>query len=515
MLQIQHLSIFHNKDLTDLIRDFSFVLNPGDKAVIIGEEGNGKSTLLKLLVDPLLVDDYVEYAGDIRLRGEVIGYLPQELPEADREKTLYAFFSEVPDFLDESPRELAEMAGSFGLATDFFYADQTLGTLSGGEKIKAQLARVLLQKPTVLLLDEPSNDLDIDTLRWLERYLAACPLPLLFVSHDETLIERVANVVIHLEKVRKKTVPRHTVARMPYRQYIDERLSKFARQEQLARKEQDEFDQRMEKYRQIEQKVEHQQNAISRQNPSGGRLLKKKMHAVKSMGRRFEREAEDMTQMPDVEEAILLRFQGTVPVPRGKTVIDLDLPELAVDGRVLARNLRLHVSGGEKLCLIGRNGIGKTTLLRRIADELLARTDIRAGYMPQNYEDLLAREKTAVDFLAVTGFKEETTKIRTWLGSMKFTTEEMERPIAELSGGQKAKLFFLKMNLDGANVLLLDEPTRNFSPLSNPVIREVLGVFTGTILSISHDRAFLRDVCDRVMELTPEGLVPVDRERLA
>ena len=232
------------------------------------------------------------------------------------------------------------------------------------------------------------------------------------------------------------------------------------------------------------------------------------------MGRRYEREAEDMTQMPDTEEAILLRFQGTVPVPRGKTVLDLDLPELVIEDRVLARNLRLHVSGGEKLCLIGRNGIGKTTMLRRIAEDLLTRADIHAAYMPQNYEDLLAGNKTAVDFLSITGFKEETTKIRTWLGSMKFTSEEMERPIQELSGGQKAKLFFLKMNLDGANVLLLDEPTRNFSPLSNPVIREVLGAFTGTILSISHDRAFMRDVCDRVLELTPEGLVPVDRERI-
>jgi ATPase subunit of ABC transporter with duplicated ATPase domains len=278
------------------------------------------------------------------------------------------------------------------------------------------------------------------------------PFPVIFVSHDETLIERTANVVIHLEKVRKKTLPRHTIARMPYRQYIDERLSRFEHQEQLANKEREEYDRKMAKYRQIEAKVEHQQNAISRQDPSGGRLLKKKMHAVKSMGRRFEREKGDMTEHPDTEEAILLRFQGTTPVPSGKTVLELDLPELRIGDTVLARNLRLHVSGGEKLCITGRNGAGKTTLLRRIADELCARNDIRAAYMPQNYEELLDETKTPVAFLSRTGFKEETTRIRTWLGSMKFTAEEMARPIAELSGGQKAKLFFTKMNLDGANV---------------------------------------------------------------
>ena len=500
MLQLNSLTIFHKTDLTDLVRDLSYTLRPGDKTVIIGEEGNGKSTLLKLLVNPALVEDYVEYTGDIVVRDELIGYLPQELPAADKEKTLYAFFSELPLFLEFTPRELADISNALGLSLDFFYSDQPVGTLSGGERIKAQFARMLLQRPTVLLLDEPSNDIDIATLEWLERFLVDSPFPVIFVSHDETLIERTANVVIHLEKVRKKTLPRHTIARMPYRQYIDERLSRFAHQEQLASKEREEYDRKMATYRQIEAKVEHQQNAISRQDPAGGRLLKKKMHAVKSMGRRFEREKGDMTEHPDTEEAILLRFQGTTPVPSGKTVLELDLPELRIGDTVLARNLRLHVSGGEKLCITGRNGAGKTTLLRRIADELCARNDIRAAYMPQNYEELLDETKTPVAFLSRTGFKEETTRIRTWLGSMKFTAEEMARPIAELSGGQKAKLFFTKMNLDGANVMILDEPTRNFSPLSNPVIRDVLKAYEGTIISVSHDRRYIAEVCDRVVD---------------
>ncbi len=510
MLQINHLSVFHKKDLSDLLRDFSFVLRPNDKVVIIGEEGNGKSTLLKLLVDDALVSGYVEYTGEILRRDERIGYLPQEFPEADKEKTVYSFFLEVPDFLDQTPRELSEISSTFGLTTDFFYSEQKIASLSGGEKIKVQFARLILSRPTVLLLDEPSNDIDIGTLKWLERYIAGSPIPVMFVSHDETLIERTANVVIHLEKVRKKTVPRHTVARLSYRQYIDERLSSFDHQEQMARKEKSEYERKMEKYRQIESKVEHQQQTVSRQDPHAGRLLKKKMHAVKSMGRRFEREAEDMTQMPDAEESILLRFRDTVSVPSGKTVLDLNLAELAVSGRVLARNIRLGVFGGEKICIIGKNGVGKTTLLRRIATDLLARTDIRAAYMPQNYEEAFDGSKNPIEFLSHAGSKEETTLIRTWLGSMKFTAEEMERPVSELSGGQKAKLFFLGMNLDGANVLLLDEPTRNFSPLSNPVIRKVLGAFSGTILSISHDRKFMSEVCGKVYEMKADGMVQVD-----
>ncbi len=500
MLQINHLSIHHKKDLTDLVRDLSYSLRPGDKTVLIGEEGNGKSTLLKLLVDPASVEAYVEYSGDIVVRDERIGYLPQALPSSDRCMTLYEFFSEIPSFLEFTPRELADISNALGLPLDFFYSDQQVGTLSGGECIKAQFARILLGHPTVLLLDEPSNDIDIATLEWLEHFLVKTPLPVLFVSHDETLIERTAQVVIHLEMVRKKTLPRHTIARMPYRQYIDERLSRFSHQEQLANKEREEYDKKMAKYRQIEAKVEHRQNAVSRQDPSGGRLLKKKMHAVKSMGRRFEREKDDMTQHPDTEEAILLRFQGTQPVPSGKIVLDLVVPELRIGDKILATNLHLHVSGGEKLCITGRNGAGKTTLLRYIADSLCARTDIRAAYMPQNYEDLLDGTKNPVEFLSRTGFKEETTRIRTWLGSMKFTAEEMARPISELSGGQKGKLFFTKMNLDGANVLILDEPTRNFSPLSNPVIREVLQAFEGTIISVSHDRKYIAGVCDRVLE---------------
>lgn len=536
MIQVKNLHLMHKKDLRTLLDDFSFALNPGDKAVVIGEEGNGKSTLLKWLVNPALVEDYVEAEGEHITGGARIGYLPQELPEEEKGRTIYEFFCGEEEFFLQDPGELGRLAKELGLPADFYYGEQKMYTLSGGEKVKAQMARILLGKPDAFLLDEPSNDIDIDTLEWMERFISEARQPVLYISHDETLIERTANVVIHLEQIRRKTVSRHTVARMPYREYLSHRENVMDNQMQMALDERRQERIRREKLNRIMQRVEHEQNVISRQDPHGGRLLKKKMKAVKSMEKRFDKAAGQMTERPEEEEAILLRFSPDIRLPAGKIVLDFHLDALAAGetepdfrraglteekkgegtectpSRVLARNIHLLVRGPEKVCMIGRNGVGKTTLLKRIAAELLPRQDIKAAYMPQNYEELLDLDKTPVDYLSKSGHKGEITKIRTWLGSMKYTADEMEHPIRELSGGQKAKIFLLKMNLSGANVLILDEPTRNFSPLSNPVIRQVLRDFGGAIISISHDRKYIGEVCETIYQLTEDGLRRVTQD---
>ena len=569
MIQINELTVTHRKDLRVILENFNLVLNDGDKAVIVGEEGNGKSTLMKWIYDPALTEAYAETEGERILGGERTGYLPQELPAADQGKTLYDYFAEEECFWSQTPKDLAGLAARFGVEKDFFYRGQRMDSLSGGEKVKAQLMRLLMREPTVLLLDEPSNDIDIATLELLEELINGWKKIVLYISHDETLIENTANMVIHLEQIRRKTKCRYTVAKMPYREYVRERLQRFEKQEQMAFNDRREKRLRDERYRRVYQSVEHAQATVSRQSPGEAKNLKDKMHTVKAMGKRFARQDEEMTEMPEQEEAIFFKLGGQEAcIPAGKTVLEFELDELRTPGRdagtqgagmpkenaesggtgalagktetegarlpvenaeaegvgvtvgntesestevsaeprVLARNIFLRIRGSEKICIIGANGAGKTTLLRQIADSLLKRTDLRAEYMPQNYEDLLDLSVTPVEYLDRSGDKVERTRIRTYLGSLRFTEDEMARPIRELSGGQKAKVLLLKMSLSDANVLILDEPTRNFSPLSGPVIRRMIREFPGAVLSISHDRKYIDEVCDTVYRLTPEGL---------
>lgn len=171
MLQVKNLNITHKKDLRILLQDFSCVLNAGDKAAIIGEEGDGKSTLLKWIFDPDIIEDYTEAAGERIVSGERLAYLPQELPGEYAGKSVYEFFAEEPSFYERTPKELGKLAKDFNISREFFYGEQLMETLSGGEKVKAQLMRLLLSDPTVLLLDEPSNDIDMETLEWLEKMI--------------------------------------------------------------------------------------------------------------------------------------------------------------------------------------------------------------------------------------------------------------------------------------------------------------------------------------------------------
>ncbi|MBR3794571.1 MAG: ABC-F family ATP-binding cassette domain-containing protein [Clostridia bacterium] len=505
MLTIQNLTLTHKKDLTTLIENLSFTVNPGERIALIGEEGNGKSTLLRALMGDDAIDAYIEMTGRI-VNTFKTGYLPQELPAQDRSRSAYEYFCESADFFDQTPRELGELASRLRLPGDVFYSEQTMETFSGGERVKLQLARLLMCAPQLLLLDEPSNDLDLDTVRWLEEFLVSCGLAVLFVSHDETLLRRAATGVVLIERLRRRQVPRAAVYRLGYDAFVSTRADLFAHQEQVARKEREELCKKMQRYNQIRQKVEHAQNTISRQDPQGGRLLKKKMHAVTSMGKRFEREAQEMTGMPESEEAIFAKLTCT-PLPPSKVVLDLDLPELSVEGRVLCRDIRLTVRGGEKVCITGKNGAGKSTLLRVIRDTLRARSDLRVFYMPQDPGDLLDMDKTPVEILTDKGGKEENVRICVALGSMKFTQDEMNHPCRGLSGGQKAKLMFLAMAQSGADVLLLDEPTRNLSPLSGPVVRELFSQYPGCIIAVSHDAMFISQVCTRSVVLLENGLI--------
>lgn len=178
------------------------------------------------------------------------------------------------------------------------------------------------------------------------------------------------------------------------------------------------------------------------------------------------------------------------------------------DLTVLVDSLSFTLNDGERLALIGEEGNGKSTLLHLIRNTLEKRSDLRVFYMPQDAGDLLDFSLSPVELLSPSGKKEERSRAGILLGSMKFTADEMNHPSAGLSGGQKAKLMFLMMAESGANVLLLDEPTRNLSPLSGPVIRELLAEYPGCIITVSHDRRLIQEVCTRTVTLTPEGVHP-------
>ena len=330
---------------------------------------------------------------------------------------------------------------------------------------------------------------------------------MLYVSHDETLIEKTANMIVHIEQLSRKTKSRYTVSRLTYKEYMEDRRKNFEKQLQQSVNEEKEKKKRDEKYMKIYQSVERAMASVSRQAPSEAKNLKDKMHSVKAMSKRYEKMDENITKRPEQEAAIFFKLGNEKSkMPAGKVVIDIEKEKLSIGEKVLSENIKLYVRGPEKICIIGKNGAGKTTLLKNIAEMLQNRTDIRVEYMPQNYEEKLNLEMTPVDYLDKSGDKEERTRIKTYLGALKYTTEEMEHPIRELSGGQKAKVFLLKMSMSDANVLILDEPTRNFSPLSGPVIRKMLKEYPGTIISISHDRKYIEEVCDKIYRLEKNGL---------
>lgn len=502
MLELKNITIHLKKDGRCIADNFSFTLGRGEKAAIIGEEGNGKSTLLKYIYQQELVEPYCSYSGEVLKKGRA-AYLPQFMEESAGALSLAEYFADTEYYLH------MDMLHRLGLEAEFILSGQRLSTLSGGEKVKVQLARLLMEEPDILLLDEPTNDLDIPTLQWLEGFIAQSRLPILYISHDEALIENTANVIVHMEQIIRKTQCRITVSRCPYREYLARRRNSFAHQEQVAKKQRDDYDRQMKKWRKIYNRVDHEQQAISRQDPGGGRLLKKKMHAVLSMGKRFEREKEEFLDFPEEEEAILTRFDPAIRLPAGKTVLDFSLDRLCAGGRTLSRDIRLHVCGGAHIGIIGRNGVGKSTLLGLLWQALKGREDIIAAFMPQNYAEALPLDKTPIAYLAESYTREEVTRARSCMGSMRFTHEEMTGAIEDLSGGQKAKILFLDMVLRGANVLLLDEPTRNFSPLSGPVVRGALADFGGALISVSHDRKYLQEVCSGVYELRENGLFAV------
>lgn len=498
MLQIQDLTIIQEKDLHTLIEKLNTTINIGDKVAIIGEEGTGKSTLLQYLYSPSLITDYTSVTGNVINHFHAIGYLPQILPLEDSRLSIHDYLYKDIDYTLFDFHLLYQLAVSLHFDSRRFDDEkQTVGQLSGGEKIKLQLLKILAHQPDLLLLDEPSSDLDLETLTWLEEFIATSPLTILFISHDEQLLSKTATHIIHLEQIKKGSQAQSTSSAISYQNYKKQRQEARMKQERIANKEREEQKARMEKLNRTKSAVRH--DLTTTKNDVAGRLLAKKMKNLLSREKRFEREAENFTELPDNPDKIGLFFEGIQTLPSQKVLIVYQDEKLTT-GQVI----QLTVKGQEKIAFIGRNGIGKTMLLRKIYHDLKAKTGISVGYMPQEYTETIDQSLTALDFLSQPGREEEA---RTLLASLKFNRKEILHPISGLSGGQKAKLFLAKMVFNRNNVLLLDEPTRHFSPTSQPEIRRLLTDYPGAILTVSHDRTFIEQVCHKIYELDEETLI--------
>ena len=508
MIKINHLTITQNKDLRDLISNLNITIQDGEKVAIIGEEGNGKSTLLRTLMGERLADFTIR--GEIQSDLQSLAYIPQHLPEELKKKSLQDYFFLESANLDYSI--LYRLAEELHFDSSRFTSDQEIGSLSGGEALKIQLIHELAKPFEILFLDEPSNDLDLETVDWLKGQIQKTRQTVIFISHDEDFLSQTADTIVHLRLVKHRKEAETLVEHLDYDCYSEQRKADFARKSQQAANDQRSYEKTMEKHRRVKQKVE---TALrNTKNDVAGRLLAKKMKNVLSQEKRFEKEAQSMTQKPLEEEQIQLFFSDIQPLPASKVLVQLEKENLSIGERVLAQELQLTVRGQDKIGIIGPNGIGKSTLLAKLQQLLNNKREISLGFMPQDYQETLNLDLSPVEFLSQTGHKEELQKIQSHLASLNFSYPEMHHKIHSLSGGQQGKLLLLNLVLRKPNFLLLDEPTRNFSPTSQPEIRKLFANYPGGLVTVSHDRRFLKEVCRSIYRLTKNGLEIVDLQDL-
>ena len=508
MIQIHKLTITHNKDLRNLVSDLTMVIREGEKVAIIGEEGNGKSTLLQTLMGKQPLDFTI--SGRIHSDFGPYSYIPQSLPADLKTLSLHDYFFSSQDNLDYS--RIYRFAEELQFDSDRFASQQLIGSLSGGEALKVQLIHELSKPFEVLFLDEPSNDLDLDTVLWLKKQIQRIKETVIFISHDEDFLSQTADTIIHLRLVKHRKEAETLVEHLDYDRYSAQRKANFARQSQQAANDQRAYDKTMEKHRRVKQNVE---NALrNTKNDVAGRLLAKKMKNVLSQEKRYEKAAQSMTQKPLEEEQIQLFFSDIQPLAASKVLLRLENETLSIGERVLAQGLQLTVRGQEKIGIIGPNGVGKSTLLGKLQQLLSDKREISLGFMPQDYQETLNLDLSPVEFLSQTGHKEELQKIQSHLASLNFSYPEMHHHIHSLSGGQQGKLLLLNLVLRKPNFLLLDEPTRNFSPTSQPEIRKLFANYPGGLVTVSHDRRFLKEVCTSIYRLTEHGLEVVDLQEL-
>ncbi len=492
----------------DVFAGLEFAIAHGDKVALVGPNGAGKTTLLRLILgleEPT--------AGSVhRARGLRTGYLPQT-PEFPSQQTLYGEMLSVFAALQEQQRALemlaeqmasapnadeliaryAEAEHKFDLAGGYTYEHRIrrvlsglgfgpdawawpISVLSGGQVTRALLAKLLLQEPDLLVLDEPTNYLDLEALEWLESYLQEWPNSLLVVSHDRYFLNKVVSRVWELNHGRLEFY------RGNYSSYV------LQRQERMAR--------RLEEYRKQQEAIAQTEDFIRR--------YKAGQRSKEARGRETRLERLERLEAPQANRQMRLRMSATLRagdnvLSSNGVVIGYEAKPNAAEGgaeayqHVLFRSGPFLLQRGQRVALLGPNGSGKTTFLRTIlgqvkplAGHIRIGASVRIGYLPQSQEHL-SGDKTVLDHILAAG-KLEIEQARNLLGRFLFSGDDVFKPTRILSGGERSRLALALLSLQDPNFLLLDEPTTHLDLESQEVLQEVLANFGGTMLFISHDR---------------------------
>lgn len=510
MIDGKHITITVLKDLRPLVKDFSFTISDGEKIGLIGEEGNGKSTLLKALYDPSLIEGYAQLDGSIVCSKGRKAYLSQFAFDEIIEGSVYSYLSANSDLNKMEWEEIDSWCRKLNLDSELLYSERNYSSLSGGERMKLKLFAILASKPTFLFLDEPTNDLDEESRRALASVISSYPYTVIFVTHDVELLRRCATGLIHLEIANKKTEPKAETIHDPYDVYLEKRQNSLEKQNELALNQRRQKEIRDRKYQRLYQNVRTQLENTNSRDPITGRLLKKKMKAVKAMGARFEKEDEKMVKIPHPEREMGLTLWKERPANEGNLLLELEIPEFKVGEKVLAHNLRFAIHYGERICIIGNNGVGKSTFLDLLWSKLKSHRDLKPLYMTQDYTRFFDSEESAVEFVSShSSLKEDKEKARDYLGAAGLVYTEMERPSKELSGGEKAKAFFAKMAYEQNRLILMDEPNRNVSPLQLPFLVRMISEYEGTMIYVTHDKECMASA-DKVIKLAESVFIEVD-----
>ena len=521
MIILSAQSIAKSFGVNAVLKDVSLTLEQGERMGLVGVNGCGKSTLMRIIAGLDAPD-----SGEIALsRGVRVGYLAQQdmatggssvwaeleqvyEPVFEMEKRLRALELDMEQAHEDAAR-FAQLSAEYdrlmqrfeesdgyswrsmvsgvlnGLGFKPPQYEQSVDSLSGGEKTRLCLARLLLQKPDLLLLDEPTNHLDMETLTWLEAYLSAYRGSVLVISHDRYFLDHVCTCMVEILMGQSEQY------RGNYTRYIAQR--------------QERFETRLRAYELQQKEIERQQAIIARYRMYN---REKSIRAAESREKALERM--EKLDKPVDERAIHFRFEARRRT--GEDVLTIKEVSKTFGEKHLFGPLDLHVRAGDRIALIGPNGVGKSTLIKLITGDVPADSgtirygaNVDVGYYDQ-HQSTLHPDKTVLDEVWDRFPQMEQSDVRGALGMFLFTGDDVFKPIKTLSGGEKGRVALTALMLRKDNLLLLDEPTNHLDMDSREVLEDALSGFAGTIITVSHDRYFINRVADRVIEMRPDGV---------